>query len=59
MVTVPQKLAERAAQPFGLEWVEPPLALPPLQTNVFWHRRYNQDPGNQWLRTLLAEVFAE
>ena len=51
--------AERAGAPFGLEWVTPPLELPPLQTNVFWHRRYNQDPGNQWLRGLLAEVFAE
>ncbi len=59
VVTVPQKLAERAATPFGLEWVVPPLELPQLQTNVFWHRRYNQDPGNQWLRGLLAEVFAE
>ncbi|MCA1855679.1 LysR family transcriptional regulator [Massilia oculi] len=59
VVTVPQKLAERAAQPFGLEWVLPPLELPALQTNVFWHRRYNQDPGNQWLRGLLAELFAE
>ena len=59
VVTVPQKLAERAAVPFGLEWVVPPLELPPLQTNVFWHRRYSQDPGNQWLRGLLAEVFAE
>lgn len=59
VVTVPQKLAERAALPFALEWVTPPLALPALQTNVFWHRRYNQDPGNQWLRGLLAELFAE
>lgn len=59
VVTVPQKLAERAALPFALEWITPPLALPALQTNVFWHRRYNQDPGNQWLRALLAEVFAE
>lgn len=59
VVTVPQKLAERAGAPFGLEWVTPPLELPPLQTNVFWHRRYNQDPGNQWLRGQLAEVFAE
>lgn len=59
VVTVPQKLAERAALPFGLEWIVPPLELPALQTNVFWHRRYNQDPGNQWLRGLLAEVFAE
>lgn len=59
VVTVPQKLAERAAAPFALEWITPPLDLPPLQTNVFWHRRYNQDPGNQWLRSLLAEVFGE
>ncbi|WP_306397716.1 LysR family transcriptional regulator [Telluria beijingensis] len=59
VVTVPQKLAERAAVPFGLAWATPPLDLPPLQTNIFWHRRFSQDPGNQWLRGLLAEVFAE
>jgi len=59
VVTVPQKLAERAAGPFNLEWVAPPLDLPALQTNIFWHRRFNQDPGNAWLRTLLADVFAE
>lgn len=58
VVTVPQKLAERAGPPFGLAWVTPPLALPPLQTNMFWHRRFNQDPGNQWLRTLVADSFA-
>jgi len=59
VVTVPQKLAESAAAPFGLKWVEPPLALPTLQTNVFWHRRFNHDPGVQWLRGLIADVFAE
>jgi len=59
VVTVPQKLAERAGPPFGLAWVTPPLELPALQTKLFWHRRFNQDPGNQWLRGLLADVFAE
>jgi DNA-binding transcriptional LysR family regulator len=59
VVTVPQKLAESAASPFGLKWIEPPLALPTLQTNVFWHRRFNHDPGIQWLRGLIADVFAE
>lgn len=59
VVTVPQKLAESAAGPFGLQWIEPPLRLPTLQTNVFWHRRFNHDPGIQWLRGLIAEVFAE
>jgi DNA-binding transcriptional LysR family regulator len=59
VVTVPQKLAERAGVPFGLTWITPPLELPTLQTNMFWHRRFNQDPGNQWLRGLVAETFGQ
>jgi DNA-binding transcriptional LysR family regulator len=59
LVTVPQKLAESAAAPFKLEYVSPPLRLPTLQTNIFWHRRFNQDEGNQWLRNLIAEHFSE
>jgi DNA-binding transcriptional LysR family regulator len=59
VATVPQKLAERAAAPFQLEYVESPLCLPTLQTNMFWHRRYNQDEGNRWLRGLLATIFSE
>jgi len=30
-----------------------------LQTNIFWHRRFNQDEGNQWLRGFISEHFAE
>jgi DNA-binding transcriptional LysR family regulator len=59
VVTVPRKLAESAAAPFGLRYVKPPLRLPSLQTNIFWHRRYNQDEGNQWLRGFISEHFAE
>ena len=59
VVTVPYKLAERAAAPFNLQFAKPPLRLPALQTNIFWHRRYHQDEGNQWLRALIAELFAE
>jgi len=59
VVTVPLKLAERAGAPFGLAWITPPLRLPTLQTNMFWHRRYNQDPGNQWLRGLVVDTFGE
>lgn len=59
VATVPQKLAERAAAPFQLAILPSPLQLPGLQTNVFWHRRYNQDEGNRWLRGLVADLFAE
>jgi DNA-binding transcriptional LysR family regulator len=59
VVTVPSKLAEQACGPFGLDFIQPPLRLPALHTNIFWHRRYNQDSGNQWLRGLIAECFKE
>jgi DNA-binding transcriptional LysR family regulator len=59
LVTVPQKLAERAAAPFNLSWLRTPLRLPVLQTNLFWHRRYNEDEGNQWLRQIISSMFIE
>ena len=59
LVTVPHKLAESAVGPFNLQYIKPPLRLPSLQTNIFWHRRFNQDEGNQWLRGLIADHFAE
>lgn len=59
VATVPQKLAERAAAPFHLAISATPLHLPALQTNLFWHRRYNQDEGNRWLRGVLVELFGE
>ena len=59
VATVPQKLAASAAPAFGLAYLKPPLKLPRLQTNIFWHRRFAQDEGNQWLRKLLVELFSE
>lgn len=59
LVTVPQKLAESAVGPFGLTFRPAPMALPALQTNIFWHRRFNQDDGNQWLRNLIGDTFSE
>lgn len=59
VVTVPQKLAEGAAAPFNLAYIKPPLRLPALQTNMFWHRRFNQDAGNVWLRGVIAATFGE
>lgn len=59
VATVPQKLAQQAAATFELAFAQSPLPLPTLQTNIFWHRRYHQDEGNRWLRTLVADIFGE
>ncbi len=56
---VPQKLAASAAQHFRLAYSKVPLKLPSLQTNIFWHRRFAQDEGNQWLRQCLVDLFAD
>lgn len=56
---VPQKLAASAAIPFRLAYAKPPLKLPGLQTNMFWHRRFAQDGGLIWLRNVMTELFAD
>lgn len=59
LVTVPRKLAERAAAPFGLVMLTPPIRLPRLTTHLFWHRRVQGDAANIWLRRQLVSLFAE
>ncbi|AHV93751.1 lysR-type regulatory protein [Bordetella holmesii 30539] len=59
LATVPQKLAASAASHFGLQMMTPPLKVASLQTNLYWHRRFQRDGANQWLRTLIIEVFAD
>ena len=59
IVTVTNKLAEATCQRFGLIAREHPLAFPEIPINLFWHRRFHQDPGNRWLRGLMFEIFSE
>lgn len=59
VATVPEKFAERGAAFFGLRYVTHPIKLPAIQINLYWHARFHRDPTNQWLRTLLFDMFAE
>ncbi|AEE68318.1 LysR family transcriptional regulator [Bordetella pertussis] len=59
LATVPQKLAASAAPHFGLGLLTPPLRMPTLQTNLYWHRRFQRDSGSQWLRALIVQAFAD
>lgn len=58
VATVPRRLAERVAPALSLGFIKPPIRLPLLHTNSFWHRRFHQDPGNQWLRSLISSMFS-
>ncbi|MCA8864413.1 MULTISPECIES: LysR family transcriptional regulator [unclassified Halomonas] len=59
VVTVTGKLAEATCERFGLIVREHPLAFPEISINLFWHRRFHQDPGNRWLRGLMFSMFSE
>jgi DNA-binding transcriptional LysR family regulator len=59
LATVPERFATSCEQPFGLAVLPPPLELPKIEINLFWHARYNKDPANRWLRQLMFELFSD
>jgi DNA-binding transcriptional LysR family regulator len=58
ITTVPERLADRLMQPFGLAKVAHPAKLPEIAINVFWHAKYHRAPANQWLRTVVFDMFS-
>mgnify|MGYP001071813546 CR=1 FL=1 len=59
IATVPQRLADRIQGPFGLSTSPHPARLPDIAINLFWHAKFNRDPGNLWLRQLFVELFSD
>lgn len=59
VATVPERLAQSLAEPFGLTWRTHPVKLPEVSINVFWHAKMHRAPANQWLRGLVFELFGE
>ncbi len=57
IATVPKRLADRLAEPFGLVEVPHPATLPDVAINVFWHAKYHRSPANRWLRGVVFELF--
>src|SRR5690606_12033393 len=58
IATVPERYARRCAEPFGLRYADHPVELPQIGINLFWHARFHKEPGNQWLRQLIFELFS-
>ena len=59
VTTVPEGLADRLIEPFGLAKVAHPAKLPEVAINVFWHAKYHRSPANRWMRGLVFELFAQ
>jgi len=58
VVVVPRSLGEAFAASEKLRILESPIAFPPYAVRLHWHERQHADPGNAWLRQLVAELFS-
>jgi DNA-binding transcriptional LysR family regulator len=59
VATVPERLADRLLEPFGLVKIPHPAKLPDVAINAFWHAKYHRSPANRWLRGVVFDLFGD
>lgn len=59
VVTVPRRVAETLVRIADVKALPPPFALPVFTIKQHWHERYQQDPANRWLRSVISDLFLE
>lgn len=55
---MPARLAGRVSGPVGLRVIPPPGRFPEFDVSMVWHRRFDRDPGNLWLRDVFQTLFS-
>ena len=58
IATVPQGIAAWGARVLPIETVAVPLDLPLGDAYLWWHPRFQDDPGHAWWRKALLDAFA-
>ena len=59
IVIVPSRVAAVFAQLGNFKVLKLPLPMPSFEVRLHWHQRFHLDPANQWLRRVMAELYAE
>jgi DNA-binding transcriptional LysR family regulator len=59
VVTVPERVAGVFEQMGRFKTLALPFEIPRTDVRVHWHERFEQDPGNGWLRGVLVDLYAE
>lgn len=59
MVTVPRRVAETLVRIADVKMLAPPFDWPVFSIKQHWHERYQQDPANGWLRSVISDLFLE
>ena len=55
--TLPQRVGDVMTKTAELKTVTPPFAIPGMVSKQHWHARQDKDPGNIWLRGLIASIY--
>jgi len=56
---VPERFAQRIVKPFDLVMRDLPIKVEDSAIQQCWHGRLHRDPGHQWLRQLMRELFGD
>ena len=59
ILTLPARVARVYERRGRFKTLPPPVAIPPAEVAMHWHRRFEADPGGRWLREQVAELFAQ
>ncbi|WP_163998155.1 LysR family transcriptional regulator [Pyxidicoccus caerfyrddinensis] len=59
LLTMPRRRAEALHSLLGNHILPMPLALPPLELHLYWHRQSDSEPRNKWLRSELLALAGE
>lgn len=57
-VVVPRSLGQAFSDREEVRLLTSPIAFPPYSVRLYWHERVHGDPGNAWLRQLIAGLFS-
>jgi len=59
VATVPERIAQMLVRIAHVKALPPPFKFPVFSIKQHWHERYQQDPANKWLRSMVADLFLE
>jgi len=53
VATMPGPVAAVLARELDMRVAKPPIKLPEFEIAQYWHERFDRDPGNRWLRSVV------
>lgn len=59
IATVPERIAQTLVKIAQVKAIASPYKFPRFAIKQHWHERFQNDPGNRWLRSTLADLFLE